>query len=44
MVETAEPDASDVVEDGDLITGQNPPSSGATAKALLSRLVGERTR
>lgn len=43
-VETAEPYASHVVEDGDLITGQNPPSSEATAKALVSRLIGERSR
>lgn len=44
MVATAEPDASHVVEDGEMVTGQNPPSSEATAKALVSRLVGERAR
>ena len=30
--------ASYVVEDGNLITGQNPASSEATAEALLARL------
>ncbi|MBF7143809.1 MULTISPECIES: type 1 glutamine amidotransferase domain-containing protein [Pseudomonas] len=37
----AEDWASYVVEDGHLITGQNPASSEATAKALLKRLADE---
>jgi len=37
----AEDWASYVVEDGHLITGQNPASSEATAQALLKRLADE---
>ncbi|MGV9769785.1 type 1 glutamine amidotransferase domain-containing protein [Microbacterium sp. NPDC003461] len=37
-VATAEPWADHVIEDGALITGQNPQSSGSVARALLARL------
>lgn len=38
VVEAAEPWADHVVVDGDLITGQNPQSSGSVARALLEQL------
>ncbi|MFH8249220.1 type 1 glutamine amidotransferase domain-containing protein [Microbacterium sp. B2969] len=37
-IESAEPWADFVVEDGALITGQNPQSSASVARALLARL------
>lgn len=39
VVDAAEPWADHVVVDGNLITGQNPQSSGSVARALLDRLV-----
>lgn len=44
QVDTQAAFSEHVVEDDDLITGQNPPSSGATAKALIARLAEEATR
>ena len=38
VVETAQPWADHVVTDGNLITGQNPQSSGSVAQALLAQL------
>jgi putative intracellular protease/amidase len=38
VFEHGEPWASYVVVDGNLITGQNPDSAGATAQALLAAL------
>ncbi|MDX1802494.1 MAG: type 1 glutamine amidotransferase domain-containing protein [Alcanivorax sp.] len=37
----AEPFAVQVVRDGQLITGQNPPSSAATAEAVIAALQGD---
>jgi putative intracellular protease/amidase len=38
VVEAAEPWADHVVVDGNLVTGQNPQSSGSVARALIERL------
>lgn len=38
VVDTAEPWADHVVEDGQLVSGQNPQSSESVARALLARL------